>query len=358
MTAKTVDVSDEYVLNHCAKYLARDSSDPRHNFGQFADGSLLAQICESWRFPIVDSCPDLDDAHGPGSSNRVTFIYRASLDKPMPSVAVVGTFAELYAPMALRPVRFCGEDTGYLAICVAVPTREVHRYKFIVDGVAVLDALNPQQVVLDNARPWSRFFTQHCNQPLSFENWEYNLLERLVRHILPFRTKEGQNFMNRHYFFLDRQTRDAQVPKAYRLDESVGATNYIDCLVAREESHHAVDYKICLAEIYRLLRQRFALLNPHELPAGAYADLYDQMAAGNVPGWDTTRYQSPSYFLQLLRRHTYTGAFSHPKHGGNIGAAGWEYLDERFQDDTTGRTLFDWRRSIEAPLGANGTYNG
>lgn len=29
---------DVYVLNYCTKYLARDSADPRHNFGQYSPG--------------------------------------------------------------------------------------------------------------------------------------------------------------------------------------------------------------------------------------------------------------------------------------------------------------------------------
>ena len=82
-----------------------------------------------------------------------------------------------------------------------------------------------------------------------------------------------------------------------------------------------------------------------------YIDLYDQMAAGNVDGWNHSRYGSPRYFLQLLRRHAFVGAFSHPKYGGNVGAAGWAYLKERYRDSETGQTLFGWRSVMEQPLG-------
>ena len=71
----------------------------------------------------------------------------------------------------------------------------------------------------------------------------------------------------------------------------------------------------------------------------------------------SVRYGSPLYFLQLLRRHTYTGAFSHPKYGGNVGASSWAYLSERYKD-TQGQTLFDWRKAIEKPLGINADYHG
>jgi len=355
LTARIVDVSDEYVLNYCTKYVTRDSTDARHDFGQFPPGDPRAQVCEGWRFPIIDS---FRDAASPTlTANRVTFVYRAAAAATVAQVSVVGTFAALYEPIPMRRVRAHDEDTGYFAVSAVVPTGEVHRYKFIVDGRAVLDDINPQRVTLDNGRTWSRFFTQYCSRPLSFEDWEYAILERLAQHILPFRTEEGQNFMNRYYFYLDRQARDALYPYAYRLDEAVGAANYVDCAVSREENHHLVDYKICIGEIDRVLRQRNPYMDPQDMPAGAYAQLYDEMAANDVPGWDYRAYGSPRYFWTLLRRHVYTGAFSHPKHGGNVGAAGWAYLAERFSG-AGGKTLFDWRRSIEPPLGLSSDYNG
>ena len=85
-----------------------------------------------------------------------------------------------------------------------------------------------------------------------------------------------------------------------------------------------------------------------------------------VQGWDYSRYSSPRYFLQLLRRHTYTGAFSHPKYGGNAGAAGWAYLAHNLADPITGAlasaesqtTAFDWSRALEKPLGRSPEYHG
>ena len=51
-----------------------------------------------------------------------------------------------------------------------------------------------------------------------------------------------------------------------------------------------------------------------------YFALYDEMASDNVADWDKSAYSSPQYFLYLLRRHVVTGAFCHPKYGGNAGA--------------------------------------
>jgi hypothetical protein len=87
-----------------------------------------------------------------------------------------------------------------------------------------------------------------------------------------------------------------------------------------------------------------------------YIGLYGELASGAVNGWDYETYSNPQYFLQVLRRHAYTGAFSHPKYGGNAAALGWQYLADRYQD--AGNTLFDWRRAIEPPLGVNTDYYG
>jgi hypothetical protein len=89
-----------------------------------------------------------------------------------------------------------------------------------------------------------------------------------------------------------------------------------------------------------------------------YVQLYDELWTGTVDGWDYGAYANPKFFLQLLRRHTFTGAFAHPKYGGNVGAAGWAYLEERFRNPTTGTSVFDWRRITEAPLGSDVLYRG
>ena len=136
---------------------------------------------------------------------------------------------------------------------------------------------------------------------------------------------------------IERQSKDTQYARAYRLDQPIGVVNFIDKILAREESHRLSDYKICLELIDRVLRQRDPYEEPAQMPVSMYEDLYNQMAQDSgVQGWDYSRYGSPRYFLQLLRRHTYTGAFSHPKYGGNAGAAGWAYLAHNLTDPLTG----------------------
>ncbi len=352
-------LDEQYILNHCTKFLARNNVDGRNNLGQFngKDDFISSQIAESWRFPIIDTYSDGKDPVGNYTQNRVSFVYQYKGGNPPKNVAVIGSFANLYEPVPLQSVTFLGEETGYYALTVLVPKGEVHTYKYIVDGWALIDPINPQKVTLDNGQIWSRFFTDFCTQPLCFDDWEYVILQRLVNRILPFRSEEGQNFVDRYYNFLDRQSRGSQYPYAYRLDESIGAANFIDNILAREENHHLIDYKICIAEIDRILRQRNPFIEPAIMPREMYMNLYDEMTKNEVAGWDKSKYESPLYFLQLLRRHTFTGAFAHPKYGGNIGAAGWAYLSTRYQDDS-GKTLFDWKRAIEKPLGVNNDYHG
>jgi hypothetical protein len=138
--------------------------------------------------------------------------------------------------------------------------------------------------------------------------------------------------------------------------------SFIDKIVAREEAHRLADYKICLELIDRLLRKRNPYEEPSRISTTFYAELYDQTAGGgSIADWDYSRYGSPRFFLQLLRRHTYTGAFSHPKHGGNAGSAGWAYLAGNLRDPQTGASPvgagavshFDWAHGLERPLSSS-----
>jgi hypothetical protein len=361
MPYRLLSRDDIYVLNYSTKYLARDNTDDRHNYGQYAAGDPRARIAEAWRFPIIDSYYDGQDYEASYDFNAVTFIY-ANSDPGLTSVAIVGTFADLYAPVPLRRVA----GTKYWTVTIMVPKGEVHTYKFIVGGEPRLDPVNPPHATKADGSQWSRFFTQFCTQIISFEEWEVVLLQRLTEHILPFRTTEGQRFLDLYYNYLDRNAKETVYPHAYRLDQPIGAVSFIDKVVAREESHRLQDYKICLEIIDRLLRNRNPYTEPSRIAMEFYTELYDQMASGNPPGWDFSRYKNPRFFLQLLRRHTYTGAFSHPKYGGNAGAAGWAYLAANLPDPQTGAlpaersqpSYFDWGHALERPLGRNPEYHG
>ena len=364
MSVRGSGPDDEFVLNECVKHLSR-AGDPPPVGDEDAASAFRSRVAEAWRFPVIGlprgvppATPASAESSGATSEpgNLVTFVYK---DRPgdRTEVAVLGTFATLFDPLPLREVLFDGEDTGYRALSVAVPAGQVHTYKFRVGRQFVLDPVNPQRERTGDGRLWSRFFTEGYLQPLILELWELRLLYRLVEQILPFRTAEAENFLRRYYFGLDKAARNSAVPAAFRLDESVGEVNAIDKLLAREEAHRLADYRICLKQIDRVLRLRNSATDPYEMPASDYVDLYTDMAAGGpIAGWDYAAYGNPAFFIALLRRHAVTTAFSHPKYAGNVGAAGWAYLAERYVDPVTRATLFDWPAALERPLGTSDYY--
>ena len=327
-----------FIYNYTGKYLAgKEPGDA---------------ISEAWRFPLVlpyYAQGEADYHH----FNEVTFIYIIPTGTQAPfQVALAGSFSGMQTPLILSRV----ESSKYFYISLKLPKGKLYTYKFLVNGQPVLDQVNPQMYKSPSGETFSRFFTDYCTQPLCFERWEMDIIERFATHILPFRTRDGQRFLDYYFYHLDSAKKEYDLPRAYRLDQTVGVTNFIDKLLAKEEGHRLIDYKICLDIIRRLFKTIFPLRTPREVPMQAYIDLYNQMGNGNVPGWDYMAYGSPSFFLQILRRHVFTGAFAHPKYGGNSEAAGWEYLHEQKLLD--GNSLFNWKLAIEKPIGQNAEYLG
>ncbi len=350
MDVQLAQKDELYYLNFCARHLARSNTEQRHHYGAVVPEDPIGRIAEAWRFPIVDSHLEAGATSASRRFDEVSFIFHRPGESTPTSVAVIGTFGGLYEPIPLQQIT----DTPYFALTAVIPRGELHHYRYLVDGESVLDPINPQRVTLDNGRIWSRFFTRDCTQPLVLEHWERRLLDRISDHIMPFRTKAAENFLHRHFQNLDDAAKQVQ----FRHDQGIGVVNYIDKLLAREESHHQIDYAICLELMNQVLRQRNPVIEPWLASRELFIELYEQMGANNVPGWDYSRYNSPRYFLQLLRRHTLTGAFAHPDYGGNAGAAAWAFLSERYRDPDTGDTLFNWRRAQPPPLGTNTAYRG
>jgi hypothetical protein len=336
----------EYIYNHCTKLLARDVSDGRHSYFGLDGDARRGSISEPWRFPIIDA-HDGTEADA-AEWNDVTFVYVS--DAAGIGVALVTTCHVLYEPIPLGRV----EDSPFHSCTLRVRRGERHRYRFVVDGATQTDPINPQTETLHTGEVWSSFFTWAYNQPISFERWEFLLLDRLTRHILPFNSKEAQNFLR-------RGAHEGTVGHLYRLDMSVGVTNYIDKIVAREERHHRYAYKTCLEMIERILRRRYPAKDLAYIEESGFTRLYDEMATSSPSlfddGWDSSRYNSPAHFLWLLRRHAWIGAFAHPKWGGNPGGLAWGYLADRYQADG-GDTAFAWQQVIEPPLGTSNEYRG
>jgi hypothetical protein len=350
MTSPIVPKPPDYVYNHCTKSLARDPGPPRHAFFGVDADAPRGTVSEAWRFPVVDAHEGSEpDAY---EWNDVTFIYRDGVDgsPPPADLALLTTAHRLHEPLPMPRL----EDSLYRSCTLQVRKGARYRYRFLLDGRPVLDPINPQVEIRPNGDAWSSFFTWTYNQPISFERWEYTLLDRLVRHILPFNSLEARNF-------LARGADEGTVSHLYRLDVSAGVANYIDKIVAREERHYRAAYETCLELLQRILQVRYPAKDLAFIEEGAFVLLYQQMADNDQAlfrdGWDPGRYQNPSHFLWLLRRHAWTGAFAHPKWGGNPGGMAWSYLTERFTEDS-GRTAFDWARAMEPPLGASAEYRG
>jgi hypothetical protein len=160
------------------------------------------------------------------------------------AVSVVGSFDNLWDATPLAPVLFDGQPTTYRATTVLVPRGQVYTYKFVVVGEATLDPINPQRTVLDNGFEWSRFFTYYCNVPICFETWELAILARLTNEILPFTSGDARKFMDLYYFRADRAAPEGTFHQAYRLEQPIGAVNFIDNILACEERHRLIDYNI------------------------------------------------------------------------------------------------------------------
>jgi hypothetical protein len=337
----------EHVFDLCTKHLARDADDVRHDYLGTLDGQR-GRYSDGWRFPCVE--PHFDEAtNSTGASNRVTFVYLPPPGSSSVAVGVRGTFAPLYEIVPLERAA----QSRYHAATLLLPAAQVFRYRFVRGpNEEILDPINPQTTTEDNGAQWSCFFTAACFEAVTFERWERIILDRLTRHILPFNTDDVRVFLER----LSAPQR-ASHPYLHRFDVAVGVVNFIDKLLAREERHQLRAYKTCLSIIDRILRQRNPYLEPRDIREEMYVTLYDEMTTGSVPGWDYARYNNPKHFLQMLRRHTITAAFSHPKYGGNAGGLAWDYLSARYRDGND-RTLFDWRRAIEPPLGTSTEYRG
>jgi hypothetical protein len=250
-------------------------------------------------------------------------------------------------------------DSRYRAATVLLPAGRVYRYLLRVGDAPQPDPINPQRRQLANGETVSEFFTDYCSTPITFEPWERKLLRRLVECVLPLQSSEQEQFEQQPGGEAADFTRLKL--QEHVLDQSVGAVNFIDKLVAREERHRLRDYRTCLLQIERVLRQRHVYGEPGDAPKAFYQTLYAEMATGSVPGWNYSAYGSPAFFLQLLRRHVWTGTFAHPRYGGNggwdlsapsagRGADGWRWLAERYP--------FDWAAALNPPLGRNDQYRG
>lgn len=342
----------EHIYDITTKYLARDSGEwalpsgetRRHDYlGGRAPGEA-GRHSEAWRFPFVEAHYQADESREENALwNEVTFVYASSPTQPLPAVTVVGLPEPTLREVTLPQI----ENSIYRAATVLLRAGRVYDYQLVIGGVPQPDPINPQRRTLPNGEEVSTFFTLGCFAPVILEPWERSLIARLTQHILPFNSREEELFQLRP----GSGSAKSLSAQLHKFDHGIGVANYIDKLLAREERHHLVSYKSCLAQINRILRTREPFLEPRDIPEQTYVTLYRQMASGNtVPDWNYQLYDNPGYFLFLLRRHVWTGAFSHPKYGGNANGFGWLWLSDQFP--------FAYESALETPLGTNASYRG
>lgn len=345
MSPRALPLSDpfrEHAASLTAKSFARDTdAEPLHAYNGVEAPGDSAKYAEAWRFPAVEPWDDRAQTE-PGEWNAVTFtLPQAEEQAKTPSFVCGLPFSNLRTvPLHWLP------ECSLAAATVIIPAGRSYDYLFRRGDELFCDPVNPRRRHTLHGQEVSTFFTDFCFQPVTLRLREAELLRRITNHILPFSTREDELFIQNPgggpQNLLSRQVQ--------HLDHAVGVVNYIDKLLAREERHHLQDYRICLAEIDRILRLRNPYFEPVLMDVNAFRQLNAEMADNRVPEWNHAVYSDPSYFLFLLRRHTWTGAFSHPKYGGNVGAMGWHWLAGRFP--------FRWDLAVEKPLGISGEYLG
>ena len=143
---KVLQEEDQYVLNYCAKYLARNNTE-RAIMMANSMRTTSAGASASRGFPIVDTYSDGVDYVGSYPFNQVTFVYCVTAASVPPQVAVLGLSLISTSPFRCADHRHAvlhGDDSH--------PEGQVHLYKYVVDGQAVVDPINPQRVTQDNGQ--------------------------------------------------------------------------------------------------------------------------------------------------------------------------------------------------------------
>ena len=334
MRVEVLPTNDQLVLNYSSKIITTIENNIQSTKNDPA-------------FPIV--IPFFSDRL---KYNEVTFIYFSNdlTDNQDNAIFVVGNFDHLYASFQLKPVYFLNEKTEFYAITLKLPVARFFRYRLKKDNTFFNDPLNPLTITTDNGSEWSAFHTESYKAPLCFEEWEQKLLKRFISFILPLHTDEFKTFIKSHSGKFDNETKSL----VSRLDYDLGVTNFIDKLLARYEPHHLIRYKKCLVEMQRLLLEKNKTQEPEHMDDNCYEWLYETMKTPNSEHWRLKEINSVD-FLKTFRRHIITGALSHPRHGGNTNAIGWNFL-ESILSDNKGNTYFNWHRALEKPLGNNEDY--
>ncbi len=305
-------------------------------------------------FPIVDTFLDTEKN---SFFNQVTFVYYSEqTNNAQDKIAIflIGNFDSLHTKRKLHQIIFNNELTRFYAITLKLPVKKRYHYQFLIDDSHIIDPLNTLTKQLDNNVIWSEFFTESIKSNIILEEWEAQILRRLISYILPFKTNEFKTFVKNHQGQFSELTKSLISQISY----DIGCVNFIDKLISRDELHHIINYKLCLKEIKRILFALNTFQEPKEMDEYFYQRIYQIMSQNDFTIWNKATYENPSYFIMVLRRHIITAAFSHPKHGGNTDALGWQFLDSLLRNNNHDGAGFDWQQALEKPLGINNDYIG
>ncbi|NRA66115.1 MAG: gluconate 2-dehydrogenase subunit 3 family protein [Pseudobacteriovorax sp.] len=300
---------EQVILNLIRRSLTPTALPLAHSYNGLWQGDVRSQIATGWSLPLIGK----GYIEKPIDRNTVTFIFKANGDAS--EVYLSGSPTD-DQPIQMHQLNYLGATKPYYYVSLNIPFGQIHRYKFIVNGTSIVD---PNSYIRKrvNGFEWSVFYTDAYQGLVTLNEAEAIFLDSIVSAICPFQlANTNVNF---------------------------GQTNYIDKILSRQEHHHLINYKICLPMMHQALSQQTVSVE-------LIADYLKAMESGEPNHWDYQRYNSPKHFLNLLRRHSVEGSFSHPKYGGNRDFAGWRYLEQQYG--------FDWKRFTEQPFGTERNYFG
>lgn len=102
----------------------------------------------------------------------------------------------------------------------------------------------------------------------------------------------------------------------------IGVLNYVDRALAGEYADLTETYRVGLATLDRIARERHDV-SFADLTSEQQDTLLSQMELGELPNFQTPPQQS---FFEMLRAHLQEGLFADPVYGGNHDKAGWRFL--------------------------------
>jgi hypothetical protein len=127
----------------------------------------------------------------------------------------------------------------------------------------------------------------------------------------------------------ERETLSAMCEEIFPRDEfpgarDLGVPSFIEKTLHAAHPDWSRLYQVGLAAVDRSCRERHGRAL-HEIPAEDRIRFLKDMEGGTLPppAWKEVR---PADFFGLVRDHTFKGAYSHPRYGGNRDKGAWKMI--------------------------------